>query len=124
MKRISIFVTLFVITLASSGCIETGTGTAVDTVYDVGMDGLVWKTGVVYLTNDHPSAGKEAGSGYSAKYTFNKNDTKLISFLEEARDNQKRVKIYYTNNVVYFPWEHSSDAVGLIYKAEYINTSK
>lgn len=113
---------LSILTLSISGCLETGKGTAVDTVYDVGLDGLVWKTYVVYLTNDHPSAGK-TGSDYSAIYTVDKDNTEVIRRLEEARDNGRKVKIYYTNNMVYLPWEHHSNAVGLIYKVEYIITN-
>lgn len=101
-----------------SGCIETGRGTVVDTVYDVGMNGVVWKTYIIYLTNDHPSKDQ---SSYSAIYTADKENRELITFLEEARDNQKKVKIYYKNMLFYLPWEHTSSAVALIYEAEYVN---
>lgn len=110
---------IFVVSL-SSGCIETGKGTSIDTVYGIEYTGLIWKTYTVYLTNDHPSAGKEVGTGYSAKYTLDSRNTELIEFLEEASRNQKKIRVYYTNNVGYFPWEHTSDAVVLIYNAEYV----
>jgi len=96
------------------GCIETGNGTAVDTVYDVSYDGLIWKTYIVYLTNDHPTR------DYSAIYTVNKDNAEVIKLLEEARDNQRKVRIYYTNNLVYLPWEYTPNAVALIYKVEYV----
>jgi hypothetical protein len=111
---------LILIINALSGCIETGGGTVVDTVYDVGLDGIVWKTYIIYLTNDHPSKGQNS---YSAIYTADKDNQDLIRFLENARDNQKKVKIYYKNNLFYLPWEHTSNAVALIYKAEYVNSS-
>lgn len=115
-----IIIGLIIVSLfATTGCIETGKESATDTIYSVGMDGLIWKTYVVYLSNDHPSAGSKDNE-YSAVYTVDKDNTELIKFLEDARDNQRKVKVYYTNNVGYFPWEHTTNAVGLIYKAEYI----
>lgn len=109
---------------ATTGCINKGSGSAVDTIYDVSTEGMVWKTPVVYLTNDHPSTGAK-GQGYSAKYTFDPDDTDLRKFLEEARDNKRVVKIYYTNEAFFFPpWKYTSDAVALIHKAEYTNTTR
>lgn len=120
--KIIYIILLAIIILSSSGCLETGRSAAVDTIYDVGYNNLPWKTGFIYLTNDHPAGPK--GTGYSAVYTFNKSDVKLFNFLSEARDNKRLVKLYYTNNYIYLPWEYQSDAVALVYKAEYVNTTK
>jgi len=105
-----------------SGCIEVGRSTVADTVYDVGEEGLVWKTVTVYLTNDHPSAGGKGLSGYSAKYTVDKDNNATLSLLNEALVNKRMVKIYYTTELFYLPWDHTTDAVALIYKVEYLNT--
>ena len=114
---------LLIGTFATTGCVNKGYGTAVDTVYDVSTEGFIWKVPVVYLTNDHPSAGT-AGHSYSAKYTFDPSNIDLRKFLEEARDSRKLVKIYYSNEAFFFPpWKYPSDAVALIYKAEYTNTT-
>jgi predicted small secreted protein len=66
-KYILLVASLLLVSLLPTGCIETGKGTAVDTIYDVSDNGIIWKTNIVYLTNDHPSKGKE--SSYSAIYT-------------------------------------------------------
>jgi hypothetical protein len=122
-RKILIIFMLLIGIFATTGCINKGYGTAVDTVYDVSTEGFVWKVPIVYLTNDHPSAGA-AGHGYSAKYTFDPSNTDLRKSLEEARDSRKTVKIYYSNEMFFFPpWKYPSDAVGLIYKVEYINTT-
>jgi len=122
-KTILFIFVLLIGTFATTGCINKGNGSAVDTVYDVSTEGVVWKVPVVYLTNDHPLTGT-AGHGYSAKYTFDPSNNTLRSFLEGARDSRRAVKIYYSNEMFFFPpWKYPSDAVALIYKAEYINTS-
>lgn len=122
-KTILVMFMLLIGMFATTGCINKGYGTAVDTIYDVSTEGLVWKTPVVYLTNDHPSAGT-AGHGYSAKYTFDPDNTDLRKFLEEARDSRRMVKIYYSNEAFFFPpWKYTGDAVALIYKVEYTNTT-
>jgi len=117
--KILIVVSLLIISMfATTGCIEIGRSTVADTVYDVGEEGLIWKTVTVYLTNDHPS-----GTGYSAKYTANKNDNATLSLLNEALLNKRMVKIYYTTELFYLPWDYTTDAVALIYKVEYLNTT-
>lgn len=124
-KQTLVIFILLIGTFVTAGCVNKGYGTAVDTVYDVSTEGFVWKVPVVYLTNDHPSAGN-AGHEYSAKYTFDPSNTELKKSLEEARDSRKTVKIYYTNEMFFFPpWKYPDDAVALIYKVEYANnTSK
>ena len=120
--NIILIIVLIAFSLVYSGCIETGKSSVVDTVYDVGFNTFPWKTGFVYLTNDHPSFGGKGG--YSAIYTFDKSDENLYSLLSEARDNKKLVKLYYTNNWFYPPWNYPSDSVALIYKAEFVNITK
>jgi hypothetical protein len=99
-----------------SGCIETGKGYSTDTIYGCELDGLVWKTWSCWLTNDHPSLGKD--STYTAIYSLSKEDTALITQMQAlTNEKQKRiVKVYYRNELIVWPWDYSSGTI--IYRVE------
>lgn len=113
-KKLSILILLiFAISIASSGCIETGKGVSTDTIYGIEYDGLIWKTYSVWLTNDHPT--KE----YSAIYTVSADDGVLVQKLQEAKASGKKVTIHYRNELFILPpWEYTSSAVAIIEDVE------
>ena len=117
MSKTTVTIILAVIAVSMlSGCIETGKGYSTDTIYGCELEGLVWKTWSCWLTNDHPSVGKDGT--YTAIYTMNKNDTELIEQMDAlSNEKQKRtVKVYYRNELLVWPWDYSSGTI--IYKVE------
>ncbi len=121
MSKITVVFILAIIAISTlSGCIETGRGYSVDTIYGCELDGLVWKTWSCWLTNDHPSVGGD-GSTYSAIYSVNKDDTDLIDQLQALSNERLKstVKVYYRNEAWVLPWEYSSSAI--IYKVEVLH---
>ncbi len=120
MSKTIIVIVLTVIAISMlSGCIEIGKGYSTDTIYGCELNGVVWKTWSCWLTNDHPSVGKD-GSTYTAIYTMNKNDIELIEHMDAlSNEKQKRaVKVYYRNELLVLPWDYSSHTI--IYKIEVI----
>jgi len=120
MSKITVVSILAIIAISMlSGCIETGRGYSVDTIYGCELDGLVWKTWSCWLTNDHPS-GKD-GSTYSAIYSVNKDDTTLIDQLQALSNARQKstVKVYYRNEAWVWPWDYSSSTI--IYKIEVLH---
>jgi hypothetical protein len=117
MKKIVMVILAVIVISMFSGCIETGKGYATDTVYGCELQGLVWKTWSCWLTNDHPSMGKD-GSTYSAIYSLSKDDTALINQMDAlASEKVKRtVRVYYRNEAWVWPWDYSSGTI--IYKIE------
>ncbi len=113
---VAIILTVIAVSMLS-GCIETGKGYSTDTIYGCELDGLVWKTWSCWLTNDHPSMGKD-GSTYSAIYSVNKDDVAFIDQLQAlSNEKQKRtVRVYYRNELIVWPWDYSSGTI--IYKVE------
>lgn len=113
---VTIILAVIAVSMLSGGCIETGKGYSTDTIYGCELQGLVWKTWSCWLTNDHPSVGKD--STYTAIYTMNKNDTALIEQMDVlSNEKQKRtVKVYYRNELLVWPWDYSSGTI--IYKVE------
>lgn len=119
MKKYIILSLILVTLLATSGCIETGKHSATDTIFSVGSEGLIWRTPVVYLTNDHPSG------TYSAIYTVDPNNPSLIKKLEEAKTSGQKVTIAYRTEFLYFPpWQYTSNSIGIIESVEYLNSTK
>ncbi len=116
MKHIKVILVISLIFILSlSGCIETGKGTSTDTIYGIEYSGLIWKTYSIYLTNDHPSSGKDEFSGYSAIYTVNVNNINLINKLKIAESSNKKMKIHYHNELIILPpWEYTSNAIAII----------
>jgi hypothetical protein len=108
MKKITIFVILLVITLSSSGCIETGKGKAKDQIHSIEEDGLVWKTWSVWLVNDHPCGSPGSDNYYSSIYSVDKENTDLIEKLKIAAGTDQVYIIEYTNHALYYPWEYNS----------------
>lgn len=114
-KKIVLIILISLLLSLTSGCIETGKGVSVDTIYGIEYNGLIWKTYSVWLTNDHPT--KE----YSAIYTVNPNDKETINKLKEAYNSGKKVKILYRNELFIFPpWEYTGNAIAIIYDIEEI----
>lgn len=115
MNKKQIVLTMLIIGILSSGigCIETGTGSSVDTIQGIEHEGLLWKTWSVWLTNDHPT------ETYSAIYSVKNGDTEVLKALEVAHQTGNPVRVYYRNELIYMPWEYSSDVI--IYKVESIN---
>lgn len=75
-KTTVVFILAIIVISMFSGCIETGRGYSIDTIYGCELEGLVWKTWSCWLTNDHPSVGKDGS--YTAIYSVNRrnrNDT-------------------------------------------------
>lgn len=91
--------------IASSGCIETGRGRSVDTLYGLEYDGLVWKTWSVWLTNDHPYA------EHSAIYSIANDDLVTLKKVQDAIANKKNVVVLYRNELLYWPWQYSSGTI-------------
>lgn len=108
--KILICVLLILGFVLSAGCIETGKGTSVDTLYGLENDGLIWKTWSVWLTNDHPY------TDHSAIYSISNQNIALIEQIQNLSGTDKKVKVYYRNVVLYYPWDYSSDTI--IYKVE------
>jgi hypothetical protein len=113
-----------VLAIAALACEEPPIkGTKTDTVAKIGYGGLDNMTGVIILTNDskYEESGNKSGNvRYYVAYTFNKVDTKLTKLLEDARNNQKSVKIYYVRDIrLFLPKEVD----GLIVRAEYTNVT-
>lgn len=122
MKKVLIILTILLIATFLSGCIDRGTGSSTDTIYGTEYDGIPWKTYSVWLTHDIPTGtGKNS---YSAIYTVDNGDKQLMQQVEEAYKSQKKVKIYYKNEMWYEPWKYTGNAVAAIYKVEYVNTSE
>lgn len=97
------------------GCVETGKGIATDSIADISLEGIVWKTWRVQLTNDHPIC--DGGSCDQQRYGVEK-DPVLIQTLQNYAETGKRVKIYYTSHLIRAPWDYSDDEV--IYKVDEI----
>jgi len=116
MNKPLLIILLLGIAVISSGCIEIGTGSSTDTIYGIEHNGFIWKTYSVWLTNDHPT------KDYSAIYTVSENDKATIEKLQKAYASHKTVKVYYRNELAYFPpWEYTSNAVAIIYNVEELN---
>lgn len=100
---------LLLAVLASSGCINTGKGVSIDTLYGCENNGFVWKTYSCWLTNDHPT------KDYSAIYTLDNTNTTLINKVIDAENSGKKVRVYYHNEAMIFPpWTYTSNAVAII----------
>lgn len=106
MKSKLIFMVLIIaIVLASSGCIETGKGTSTDTLYGLEYSGIFWKTYSVWLTNDHPY------QDHSAIYSIASNDAETLKKVQDAITNKTKVKVFYRNELLYWPWDYSSGTI-------------
>lgn len=116
-KKYVVCVFLLTVLIAFSGCIETGKGYSIDTIYGIQENGLIWKTWDVWLTNDHPSQGSD-GNSYSAIYSVPKQDTLLVEQIQLLSGSGKKVKVYYRNELLWYPWDYSSGTI--IYKVEAI----
>lgn len=115
MKTKQVLLILLVISIltAVNGCIETGKGSSIDTIYGVEQNALgVWK---VWLTNDHPT------ETYTAIYSMDKDDTETIEAIQAAYESGDKVKIYYKNIVGKMPFKYASGVI--IYKVEAVDQS-
>lgn len=91
--------------LLLAGCINTGTGTANDTIYQVQYDGLVWQTYDVWLTNDHPTERS------NAIYCIEESNPELITQAKAALDSKQKCRIEYHNEFFVAPWRCNSDTI-------------
>lgn len=95
--------------LALQGCVETGKGTATDSIADISFEGVVWKTWRVQLTNDHPVDGDPQRYGVE-------HDPELIQKLQHYAETGQRVKVRYSTHLIRAPWNYADDEV--IYAVE------
>jgi len=76
--------------------INTGYGHTTDTVHSIEYSGLVCKTWKVWLTNDHPVGSDSNGLGGSdAIYSVAKNNTAVLTVLQDSYASGKKVKLEY-----------------------------
>ncbi len=104
-KSVLIIILIGLIILVSSGCIETGRGSSVDTLYGLEYQGLIWKTYSVWLTNDHPY------EGHSAIYSIAEYDTATLEQVQKAINNKQKVKVLYRNELWVWDWDYSSSTI-------------
>ena len=88
-----------------AGCIQTGEGTAQDTIYQIQQAGLVWKTYDVWLTNDHPT------ESYSAIYCPEPDATALLTKIKAAVASKAKCTITYHNEMFVAPWRCNSNTI-------------
>ena len=108
-ERMKLLLLLIGVLILSSGCIQTGSGVATDSIARIYYSGIVWHTWKVQLTNDHPIDGDQQVYGIE-------NNVELVRDLQHYADTGERVKLYYTTNFVRAPWNYSDSEA--IYKVE------
>ena len=82
-----------------------GKGVQLTHYYGLEYSGVVWKTYSVWLTNDHPY------EGHSAIYSIANGDTETLKKVQDAISSKKKVKVLYRNELLYYPWDYSSDTI-------------
>jgi hypothetical protein len=82
----------------------TGHGVSTDTIYGVELDGIVWKTYSVYLTNDQQMKDPPI-------YSVDGTNKTLLNRIQEYANNGQKVHIYYMNVVLNAPWDYTSGII-------------
>lgn len=107
--KLFLVIGLLLIGVLLFGCLETGKGTATDSIARVSDTGLIWKTWKVQLTNDHPT--DENPMQYGIEH-----DQNLIDSLQTYAGSKVIVKIFYTQYALPKFWEYGDSEI--IYKVE------
>ena len=108
MKTLLVITILIGVLFLSSGCIEIGSGTAVDTIARVSYEGLIWKTWRVELTNDHPLSD---GNGGTITQRYGVSDEALAHSMQDYEASGQKVKLYYRSELLVWPWEYSDSEI-------------
>lgn len=102
-----ILIVLISIVLASSGCIEIlNNGRHSGQITAIEKNGLIWKTGTVYVKSDISSSQED-------RYCVE--DESLIPLLNNLSQTRERVTLLYRDEFYKAPWRCSlSDTAGII----------